>query len=226
MKLLKETWRNYVLPVISLELLKGVPVRAMKAYGGCGSMDALILDLGTRWTWAGSFTLWPLYPSGKKARYTCNRRAQNRHGLDTAYFPCWESKSDPSAVPTRSLVTVLLELSRLALLALKVVLSFMILLVCQITRWRGPWNLMTTTGFYLQIHCHPWHSLGSRVTSGELYWLHVIRVQSRVWYNTHSKNMHFLSTVFLHWTLHLPASSAEVKIVWPCTCATSNYRSA
>jgi hypothetical protein len=39
--------------------------QAMKTYWGSGGIAACIHDLGTRWRWVVSFTLWPLYSQRK-----------------------------------------------------------------------------------------------------------------------------------------------------------------
>jgi hypothetical protein len=41
---------------------KVVPVHAMKAYKGSGSVNPLILNLGARWRLVVNFMPWPLYP--------------------------------------------------------------------------------------------------------------------------------------------------------------------
>jgi hypothetical protein len=56
---------------------------AMKTYRGSRGIAALILDIGTRWRWVGSFTPWPLYPQRKSSRYSLDRRLggfQSRFG--------------------------------------------------------------------------------------------------------------------------------------------------
>jgi hypothetical protein len=55
----------------------------MKAYWGSGDIAPRILDLGTRWRWAVSFTSLPLYPQGKSPWYPLDRRLggpQSRSG--------------------------------------------------------------------------------------------------------------------------------------------------
>jgi hypothetical protein len=44
---------------------KVAPVNALKAYRGRRSMAVPVINLSTRWRWGVSFTLRPLYPSGK-----------------------------------------------------------------------------------------------------------------------------------------------------------------
>jgi hypothetical protein len=41
---------------------------------GSSSPGLRILDQGTRWRWVVSFTLWPLYPHGRRSCYPFNRR--------------------------------------------------------------------------------------------------------------------------------------------------------
>jgi hypothetical protein len=56
---------------------------AMKTYWGNGGIVPRILDLGTRWRWAVSFILRPLYPQGKMPWYPLDRRLgvpQSRSG--------------------------------------------------------------------------------------------------------------------------------------------------
>jgi len=45
----------------------------MEAYSGV-EVDPCILDLGTRWRWVVSFTIWPLYPQGRSPWYPLDRR--------------------------------------------------------------------------------------------------------------------------------------------------------
>jgi hypothetical protein len=54
---------------------------AMKAYWGSGGIAARILDLGTRWRWAVSFTPRPLYPQGKSPWYPLDRRLGGTRSL-------------------------------------------------------------------------------------------------------------------------------------------------
>jgi len=62
--------------VKSLDLTKN---HAMKTYWVSRGIASHILNLGTRWTWVVSFTLWPLYPQHPLDR----RCAGPRAGLDT-----------------------------------------------------------------------------------------------------------------------------------------------
>jgi hypothetical protein len=47
---------------------------AMKVYWGSGGISPRILDLGTWWRWAVSFTSGPLYPEGKRTWYPLDRK--------------------------------------------------------------------------------------------------------------------------------------------------------
>jgi len=54
---------------------------AMNAYWGSGGIDLCILELGTRWRWVVSLTIWSFYPQGKRPWYPLDRRLGGPQGL-------------------------------------------------------------------------------------------------------------------------------------------------
>jgi hypothetical protein len=105
----------------------------MKAYCRSGDTDPRILNLGTRWRWVVSFTLRPLYLQEEAScTHWIGGWVGTRAGLDAVTrrnHPILRRESNPCC-PSRSLVTILTELSRIfvhtRLISLFVVMFYLI----------------------------------------------------------------------------------------------------